>query len=82
VKGIAAEPTAKRVSDTHLSGKACGSPRLAERQQLLPDHELLLVISHNEAGCDSHSGDGLNNTESDKDNEEPRHVKRKQLSLS
>jgi hypothetical protein len=34
VKGVAAEPTAKRAGDTHLSDKADGSPRptLAERE--------------------------------------------------
>jgi hypothetical protein len=82
VKGVAAEPTAKRVGGTHVSGKAGGSPRPAERQQLLPDREPLPATSHDEAGCDSHSGDGLNNTESDKDDEEPRPVKRKRLSSS
>jgi len=34
-KGVAAEPTAKRVGDTHLSGKVDRSPRPAERQQLI-----------------------------------------------
>lgn len=82
VKGIVAEPTAKRVSDTHLSGKACGSPRPAERQQLLPDRVPSPATSHNEAGCDNHSGDELNITESGKDNEEPRPMKRKRPSSS
>jgi hypothetical protein len=50
VKGVAAEPTAKRVGGTHLSGKADGSPRPAERQQLLPDREPSPATSHDEAG--------------------------------
>lgn len=61
-----AELIAKRVSDTYLSGEVDGSLRLAERQ----------------AGCDSHSGDKLNNSKSDKDNKEPRPIKRKQPALS
>jgi hypothetical protein len=36
----------------------------------------------NEAGCDSHSGDELNNTESDEDDKEPRPMKRKRPSSS
>jgi hypothetical protein len=79
---VAAEPTAKRVGDTHLSGKTDGSPRPAKRQQLLPDREPSPATSHDEAGCDSHSGNELNNTESDKDNEEPRPMKRKRPSSS
>jgi hypothetical protein len=82
VKGVAAEPTAKRVGDTHLSSKANGSPRPAERQQLLSDREPSPATSHDEAGCDSHSGDELNNIESDKDDEEPRLMKRKRPSSS
>jgi hypothetical protein len=82
VKGVAAEPTAKRVGDTHLSGKADGSPSPAERRQLLPDREPSLATSHGEAGCDGHSGDELNNTESDEDDEEPRPMKRKRPSSS
>ncbi len=77
VKGVAAEPTAKRVGDTHLSGKVDGSPRRAERQQLLPNREPSPAASHDEAGCDGHRGDELNNPESDKDDEEPRPMKRK-----
>jgi hypothetical protein len=46
VKGVAAKPTAKRVGDTHLSDKADGSPRPAERQQLLPDREPSPATSH------------------------------------
>ena len=79
---MAVEPTAKRVNDTHLSGKADRSPRPAERQQLLPDREPSPATSRNEAGCDSHSGGELNNTESDKDDEEPRRMKRKRSSSS
>jgi hypothetical protein len=82
VKGVAAKPTAKRVGDTHLSGKADGSPRPAERQQLLPDREPSPATSHDKAGCDSHSSDKLNNTESDKDDKEPRPMKRKRPSSS
>jgi hypothetical protein len=82
VKGVAAEPTAKRVGGTHLSGKADGSPRPAERQQLLPDRGPSPATSHDEAGCDSNSSDGLNNTESDKDDEEPHPMKRKRSSSS
>jgi hypothetical protein len=82
VRGVAAEPTAKRVDDTHLSSKANGSQRPAERQQLLPDREPSPATSHGEAGCDSHSGDGLNNTESDKDDDEPHPMKRKRPSSS
>lgn len=59
------------VGDIHLSGKADGSPRPAERLELLPDHKTSPATSHDEAGCNSHSGDELNNTESDKDAEEP-----------
>jgi hypothetical protein len=36
----------------------------------------------NEAGCDSHSGDELNNTKSDEDDGKPRPIKRKRLSSS
>jgi hypothetical protein len=36
----------------------------------------------NEAGCDSHSGDELNNTESDEDDGKPRPIKRKRPSSS
>ena len=79
---MAAEPTAKRVSDIHLSSKADGSLRSAKRRQLLPDRALLLATSRDEAGCDNYSGGELNNTESDKDNEEPRPMKQKRLSLS
>ncbi|KAF4633410.1 hypothetical protein G7Y89_g4703 [Cudoniella acicularis] len=50
--------------------------------RLLPNRDLSLATSHNEAVCDSHSSDELNNTESDKDNKEPRPIKRKRLSLS
>jgi len=82
VKDVAAEPTAKRFGDTHLSGKADGSPRSAERRQLLPDREPSPATSRDEAGCDSHSGGELNNTESDKDDEEPRPMKRKRPSSS
>ena len=84
VKGVSAEPTAKRVGDTHLSGKADGSPRSAtgKRRQLLSDREPSPATSRNEAGCDSHSGGELNNTESDKDDEEPRRMKRKRSSSS
>jgi hypothetical protein len=78
---VAAEPTAKRVSDTHLSGKADRSPRPAKRQQLLPDRESL-ATSHDEVGYDSHSGDEINNTESDKDNKEPRPMKPERPSSS
>jgi hypothetical protein len=79
---MAAEPAAKSIGDIHLSGKADGSPRSAERRQLLPDYAPLPVISHNKAGCDSYSGGELNNTESDKDNKEPRPIKRKRPSSS
>jgi hypothetical protein len=82
VMGVVAEPTAKRVGDTHLSGEVDGSPRLAERQQLLPNREQSPATSHDEAGCDSHSGDELNNTESDKDDGEPRPMKRKRPASS
>jgi hypothetical protein len=82
VKDIAAEPMAKRVSNIYLSGKADGSPKSAKQWQLLPDCELLLVTSCNEAGCNSYSGGELNNTESDKNNKEPRSIKRKRPSLS
>jgi hypothetical protein len=81
VKGVAAEPIAKRVGNTHLSGKVDGSPRPAERQQLPLGREPSPATSHDEAGCDSHSGDRLN-TESDKDDEEPRPIKRKRPSSS
>lgn len=80
VKDVAVEPTAKRVSDTHLSGKADKSPRPAERRQLLPDREPSPATSRDEAGCNSHSDGELNNTESDEDDEEPRPVKRKRPS--
>jgi hypothetical protein len=43
---------------------------------------ITVATSHDEAGCDSHSGDELNNTESDKDNEEPRPMKRKRPASS
>jgi hypothetical protein len=66
VMGVPAEPMAKRVGDTHLSGEVDGSPRPAERQ----------------AGCDSHSGDELNNTKLDKDDEKPRPMKRKRPASS
>jgi hypothetical protein len=81
-KGVAAEPTAKRVGDTHLSGKVDGSPRPAEQQQLPPDREPSPATSRGGPGCDSYSRDGLNNTESDKDDEEPHHMKRKRSSSS
>lgn len=77
---MAAEPTVNRVDDTHLCGKADGSPRPTKRQQLLPDREPSPATSHDKAGCDSHSGNELNNTESDKDGEEPCPMKRKRLS--
>jgi hypothetical protein len=79
---VAAELIAKRVSNIHLSGKADGSLRSAERRQLLSDCELLLATSRNEAGCNSYSGGELNNTESDKDNKKLYPIKRKRPSLS
>ncbi|PVH70373.1 hypothetical protein DL98DRAFT_597880 [Cadophora sp. DSE1049] len=82
VKSVAAEPTAKRVGDTYLSGTADGSPRPAKRRQLLPDREPSLATSYDEAGCDSHSGGELNNTESNEDDEESRPMKRKRSSSS
>ncbi len=50
--------------------------------QLLPNRDPSPATSHDEAVCDSHSGDELNNTESDKDSEEPRPIKRKRTSSS
>jgi hypothetical protein len=71
----------KRVGDTYLSGKTDGSPSPAERRQPLLDPELLLATSHSKAGCDSYSGDKLNNAKLD-NNKELCPMKRKQLSLS
>jgi hypothetical protein len=82
VKGMAAEPMAKRLRDTNLSGKADGSAIPAERQQLLPDREPSPATSYDEAGYDSHSGDELNNTKSDKGDEARRPIKRKLSSSS
>jgi hypothetical protein len=47
--------------------------------QRLPNRDPLPVTGHDEAVCDSHSDDELNNTESDDDDDdkEPRPVKRK-----
>lgn len=81
MKDMAAESTAKKV-DTHLSGKADGSPRPIERQELLLDRKPSSATSHDKVGCNSYSGNGLNNIELDKDDEEPRSIKRKRPSLS
>jgi hypothetical protein len=82
VNDVATAVTAERVGDTHLSGKEDGRPRPAEPQQSLPNRDLSLATSHDEAGSDSHSDDELNNNDSDDDDEEPRPTKRKRPSSS
>jgi hypothetical protein len=62
VKGVAAEPTAKRVGGTHLSGKADGSPRPAERQQLLPDREPSPATSFLLTGFSRHTSSPLSSS--------------------
>lgn len=79
VKGAAAELTVKRVGDIHLFSKADESSRPAEWQQLLSDHKPTSATSHDEVRCNSHSGDELNNTKSDKNDEKPHSMKWKWL---
>jgi hypothetical protein len=64
--------------------RAGGSPRPANGQQSLPNLDPSPEPSHNEAGSrsDRDSDSKLNNTESDKDDEEPRSMKRKRPSSS
>ncbi|KAH0538364.1 hypothetical protein FGG08_005059 [Glutinoglossum americanum] len=81
---MAAAVTAKRISDNHLSGKEGGSPRLAERQRLLPSRDPSPEPGHDETGSDS---DGNNNKPSnkadpDKDNGWLRPAKRRRRSSS
>ena len=62
--------------------RANGSPRPINGQQSLLNLDPLLEPSHNEAGCDNDNDVKLNNTESDKDDKEPRPIKRKWPSSS
>lgn len=85
VNSMATTLAAEGVSDTHLSSKEDGSPRPAERQQLLPSRDPSSETSHDDAGSynDTHSNDELhNNADSDDDNRRLRPAKRKRSSSS
>ncbi|KAF8846608.1 hypothetical protein BDZ45DRAFT_423262 [Acephala macrosclerotiorum] len=60
-----------------LDWEADSMAPMQRAQQLLPNRNPSPATSHDEAVCDSHSDNELNNTESDEDDEEPRPVKRK-----
>jgi len=59
-----------------LDWEADSMAPMQRAQQLLPNRDPSPATSHDEAVCDSHSDDELNNTESAEDDEEPCPVKR------
>ena len=62
--------------------KADSMALMPRAQRLLPNRDSSPATSHDEAECNSHSGDERNKTEPDKDGEEPHPMKRKRPASS